>query len=106
MSEHIAPGKIGALEAELGELVARAHSQCIPVPESVEAAAKVLADHDLPVWPHTEVASIVRKAARVCVDQGMFVPARTLSVAAARMNDSGNDGIDVVQAQFLRSLSS
>lgn len=106
MSERIAPGRIGALDAELTELIARAHSQCISVPENVEAAAKVLAEHDLPVWPHTEVASIVRKAARVCVDQGMFVPARTLSVAAARMNDTGHDGIDVVQAQFLRSLSS
>lgn len=106
MSERIAPGRIGALEAELDELVARAHSQCVNVPENVEAAARVLAEHDVPVWPHTEVASIIRKAARVCVDQGMFVPARTLSVAAARMNDTGHDGIDVVQAQFLRSLSS
>ena len=106
MSERIAPGRIGALDAELNELLARAHSQCLNVPESVEEAAKALADHGLPVWPHTEVASIVRKAARVCVDQGMFVPARTLSVAAARMDDTGHDGIDVVQAQFLRSLSS
>ena len=38
--------------------------------------------HDLPVWPHTQVAAIVRDAARVCVDEGMFVPARTLSMAA------------------------
>jgi hypothetical protein len=35
----------------------------------------------------------------------MFVPARTLSVAAARMNDDENGGIDVVQAQFLRTLN-
>ena len=39
------------------------------------------------------------------VDEGMFVPARTLSVACARMNDDPNDGIDVVQNQFLRSLN-
>lgn len=106
MSEHIAPGRIGALNAELNELISRAHSQCIPVPENMDAAARLLAEHDLPVWPRTEVAGIVRKAARVCVDEGMFVPARTLSVAAARMDDAGSDGIDVVQAQFLRSLSS
>lgn len=74
MSDHIAPGAIGSLESELQELVSRADSQCIPVPESVEAAAHVLATHDLPVWPHIEVADIVRDAARVCVDEGMFVP--------------------------------
>ena len=44
-------------------------------------------------------------AARVCVDEGMFVPARTLSVAVARMNDGEGDNIDIIQAQFLRSLS-
>ncbi|MBW3089350.1 tetratricopeptide repeat protein [Bifidobacterium sp. 82T25] len=105
MSDHIAPGAIGSLEGELQELVARADSQCIAVPENVEAAAHVLAIHDLPVWPHIEVASIMRDAARVCVDEGMFVPARTLSVAVARMNDGEGDSIDVIQAQFLRSLS-
>ena len=97
MSDHIAPGAIGSLESELQELVSRADSQCIPVPESVEAAAHVLATHDLPVWPHIEVADIVRDAARVCVDEGMFVP--------ARMNDGEGDNIDIIQAQFLRSLS-
>ena len=105
MSDHIAPGAIGSLESELQELVSRADSQCIPVPESVEAAAHVLATHDLPVWPHIEVADIVRDAARVCVDEDMFVPARTLSVAVARMNDGEGDNIDIIQAQFLRSLS-
>ncbi|MFC5222864.1 tetratricopeptide repeat protein [Bifidobacterium leontopitheci] len=104
MSEHIAPGHIGALDDELHELVARAQSQCIPVPVDVEEAAHVLRAHDLPVWPRTEVADIVRDAARVCVDSGLFVPARTLSVAVARMAD--DDGtMDMVHAQFLRSLS-
>lgn len=32
-------------------------------------------------------------------------PARTLSVAVARMNDGEGDNIDIIQAQFLRSLS-
>nr|WP_165775822.1 tetratricopeptide repeat protein [Bifidobacterium scaligerum] len=105
MSDHIASGAIGSLESELQELVARADSQCIRVPETVDEAVHVLNMHDLPVWPHTEVATIVRDAARVCVDEGMFVPARTLSVAAARMNDGEGDGIDVIQGQFLRSLS-
>jgi tetratricopeptide (TPR) repeat protein len=105
MSEHISPGQIPALQAELQELTARAQSQCVAVAQTVEEAQSVLHHHDLPVWPHTEVASIVRTAARVCVDQGMFVPARTLSVAAARMNDDDNGGIDVVQAQFLRTLN-
>ncbi|NMM99910.1 tetratricopeptide repeat protein [Bifidobacterium sp. DSM 109958] len=105
MSDHIAPGQIDALEGELRELVARADSQCIPVPRDVPEAQRTLALHELPVWPHIEVASIVRHAARVSVDRGMFVPARTLSVAAARMNDGDDRGIDVVQAQFLRSLN-
>jgi tetratricopeptide (TPR) repeat protein len=105
MSDHIAPGAIGALGGELQELVSRADSQCIPMPESMQSAAGVLAAHDLPVWPHIGVAGIVRDAARVCVDEGMFVPARTLSVACARMNDGEGDNIDVIQAQFLRSLS-
>ncbi|MFT8531496.1 tetratricopeptide repeat protein [Bifidobacterium aquikefiri] len=105
MSDHISSGKIPTLQGELEELLARAQSQCIPVPQTIEGAQQLLISHDLPIWPHTEVSSIVRKAARVCVDEGMFVPARTLSVAAARMNDDDNDGVDVVQVQFLRSLN-
>lgn len=105
MSEHISPGKIASLDGELQELLARAESQCILVPVSFESAQQVLASHDLPVWPHTEVADIVREAAKVSVDKAMFVPARTLSVAAARMDDSADDGIDMAQAQFLRSLN-
>ena len=106
MSRHIAPGHIPSLDDELQELAARAESQCVPIPSDVDEAAALLAAHDLPVWPHTEVAAIVRDAARVCVDNGMFVPARTLSVAAARMNEPDNGGFDMVQAQFARSLSS
>ena len=104
MSDHIAPGQIGALESELRELMTRADSQCIPVPDGVESAAETLTSHDIPVWPHTQASTIVRRAARVCVDEGLFVPARTLSVACARMNDD-DGGIDVVQTQFLRSLN-
>ncbi len=105
MSDHIASGQIAALDGELRELIARAQSQCVRIPANVQEAQSVLQEHNLPVWPHTDAARIVRDAARVCVDNGMFVPARTLSVAAARMNDSDNGGIDIVQAQFLRSLN-
>lgn len=105
MSDHISAGSIGSLNGELQELLARADSQCIPVPRDVPQAQAVLRERELPVWPHTEVAGIVRDAARVTVDQGMFVPARTLSVAAARMNDGDDRGVDAVQAQFLRSLN-
>nr|WP_304355057.1 tetratricopeptide repeat protein [Bifidobacterium catenulatum] len=105
MSEEIAPGRIAMLEGELQELIGRAQSQCIPVPTNVPEAMHVLAQAGLPVWPNTQVASLVRKAARVCVDEGMFVPARTLSVAASRMDDEERDGADVVQMQFLRSLN-
>lgn len=105
MSDDIASGRIGSLEGELRELIARAQSQCIPVPTTVPEAMQVLEQAGLPVWPKTEVASLVRRAARVCVDEGMFVPARTLSVAASRMDDAERDGADVVQMQFLRSLN-
>ena len=105
MSDEIAPGRIAMLEDELQELISRTRSQCIPVPTNVPEAMHVLAEAGLPVWPNTQVASLVREAARVCVDEGMFVPARTLSVAAARMDDDGRDGADVVQTQFLRSLN-
>lgn len=105
MSDHIAPGRIGSLENELQELMSRTQSQCIPVPTNTHEAAHILDQAGLPVWPHTQVADIVRKAARVCVDEGMFVPARTLSVAACRMEDAEQDGADMVQMQFLRSLN-
>ena len=105
MSDHICSGRVPGLEGELQELVSRADSQCIRVPETVEEATFLLAVNDLPVWPHTEAGDIVREAARLTVDEGMFVPARTLSVAAARMNDGDGNGIDVVQAQFIRSLA-
>ena len=86
------PGRIAMLESELQELIGRAQSQCIPVPTDVPEAMHVLTQAGLPVWPNTQVASLVRKAARVCVDEGMFVPARTLSVAASRMDDEERDG--------------
>lgn len=105
MSDHITPDRIPALKGELAELRSRARSQCMVLPEDFNSARMVLSAHGLPVWPHTEVAAIVRDAARVCVDGGMFVPARTLSMAAARMNDDDNEGVDVVQAQFMRSLN-
>jgi hypothetical protein len=71
----------------------------------VEEAKACLREVGVPLWPNTEVAGIVRRAARVAVDEGLFVPARTLAVAAARMEAGGEDGIDAVQAQFLRSLN-
>ena len=105
MSDHISSGAMGSLETELNELVSRARSQCIPVPTTLEDAQRVLQEYDLPVWPRVEVASIMRQGARVCVDQALFMPARTLSMAAARMNDGGEGGLDAIQIQFLRSLS-
>ncbi|NEG95640.1 tetratricopeptide repeat protein [Bifidobacterium sp. SMB2] len=103
MSDYISSGAVPALEGEFNELMARARSQCIPVPQNVDDAKRVLAEHDLPVWPAPETLSIVRDAARMCVDNALFVPARTLSMAAARMDE--HDGLDAIQIQFLRSLN-
>lgn len=105
MAEHISPGRISMLKNELEELTARADSQCIAVPKNYRDACIVLREEGLPVWPHTKVATIVRQAARVLVDAGLFVPARTLSVAAARMNDDESNGLDMVEVQFLQSLN-
>ena len=105
MSEEIAPGRIAMLESELpGIDRTRAIAMHSGLPPT-SGAMHVLTQAGLPVWPNTQVASLVRKAARVCVDEGMFVPARTLSVAASRMDDEERDGADVVQMQFLRSLN-
>lgn len=87
---------------EMNEVQARAASQCIHLPVTLEDATRTLDAHDIPVWPRTEVAPIVLDAARVCVDRAMFVPARTLAVAAMRLVGDENDA---VQMQFLRSLS-
>ncbi|WP_300767363.1 tetratricopeptide repeat protein [uncultured Bifidobacterium sp.] len=105
VSGSIAPGHISALDGELQELMARMRSQHIRVPVDLPDAQDVLEKHGVPVWPRTEVSHIVRSAARVCVDEGLFVPARTLSLAAARMEDADVAGLDLVQMQFLRSLN-
>lgn len=102
MSDAVAPNQVPSLGEELSEVRGRATSQNIPIPTAMAQAQRTLAEHDIPVWPGTEVAPIMLRAARVGVDQGMFVPARTLAVAAARM---GEQGIDAVQLQFLRSLN-
>lgn len=102
MSDAVAPNQVPSLGEELSEVRGRATSQNIPIPTAMAQAQRTLAEHDIPVWPGTEVAPIMLRAARVGVDRGMFVPARTLAVAAARM---GEQGIDAVQLQFLRSLN-
>lgn len=105
MSESIRPGAIPALQGELTELMARVESQCIEVPHNAQEAGELLEEEGVPVWPSTEVTQIVRRAARVTVDEGLFVPARTLALASARLDDSSEMGLDMVQSQFLRSLN-
>lgn len=106
MCQTFALGQIPACEEEHQELIARARSQDIDIPMTIDQAHETLEYYNLPVWPSGEVSIIVEEAARVCVDEGMFVPARTLSVAAARMSENIMEGMDSVQAQFIRSLGS
>lgn len=106
VSDAIHPDGIRALRGERDELQRRAKSQRVAVPQDAEEAKDCLREAGVPLWPHTDVAGIVRRAARVAVDEGLFVPARTLAVASARMEAGGDDGgVDAVQAQFLRSLN-
>ncbi len=105
MSASTNPQRADMIRTEYEDLVQRAKSQGVSIPTTKSEAAQELQRNGVPVWPHTEVASIVRDAARVCVDEKLFVPARTLAVAAARFNESDED-IDLVQLQYLRSLNS
>ena len=59
---------------------------------------------DIPVWPNIEANNIIGKAAKLTVNDGMFVIARTLCVAHIRMSSS-EDLEGAVQSQFLRSLN-
>jgi tetratricopeptide (TPR) repeat protein len=105
VSDAIRHNAIPSLEPEFNELMARVNSQRIPVPRTLEDSRAVLAFHGIVVWPQTQTAEIVEHAARVAVDLGLFVPARTLCLAAARLDDSSENGLDIIQGQFLRSLN-
>ncbi len=102
MAQALAPQMIPTLREESEEVRIRARSQDIAVPGDLAQAMRTLMAHDIPVWPDTELMPIVDRAAHATVDEGMFVTARTLAVASARMR---SDGIDAVQMQFLRSLN-
>lgn len=103
MSNAIHEGLIPSLSEELNELRSRCQSQGIEVPEEGPEVIAVLNNASIPVWPHIDVAGIVQEASVTCVDAGLFIPAHTLALAAARV-DSGASGVSVVQAQFIQSL--
>lgn len=105
MCSYVGPGIVEEAGEELEELTRRAARQCIAVPQTLPQAVVTLQAHGIPVWPSPDIAALMREGARMLVDAGMFVPARTLSVAAARMNAASPNAIDAVQVQFLRSLS-
>jgi tetratricopeptide (TPR) repeat protein len=94
----------GALEGELEELSGRMRSQGIEVPQTDEQVRSALDADSLPLWPDRQISTILEEATHVSVDEGMFVPARTIARAWARVNRSHQNGIDMVQARFLRSL--
>lgn len=104
MADMLMPEQFDSLRTEMLELVDRSRSQCVRVPMNITEAYDVLNAHSIPVWPHTPVEKIVQRTARESVDAGMFVLARTLSVAAARMS-VGNEDHMIIETQFLRSLS-
>lgn len=104
LSDAIHPNGIPALAHEYKELLDRAASQRISLPQTVSEAINILTEADIPIWPHTEVATIIRQASRAMVDDGLFVPARTLALATARM-DTRAGKPDAIQTQFLRSMT-
>lgn len=89
---------------ELDELLSRMRSQCKLIPSNIHEAQMALLSEDVPAWPDIEAEEIIDKAAKLTVNDGMFVIARTLCVANIRMT-SNEDLSSTVQTQFLRSLN-
>lgn len=104
MAQYLAPGKIEPLEMELDELLSRMRSQCKLIPRNIHEAQMALLSEDIPAWPDIEAEEIIDKAAKLTVNDGMFVIARTLCVANIRMTFN-EDLSSTVQTQFLRSLN-
>ena len=105
LSAQIGPERMEPLGSELEELVRRARSQDIQLPSGEEEAAAVMRSHGLPLWPDPQVLEIVSAAAEVCVDNRLFIPARTLLVSSARMKDTDELSVKSQQIQVLRSLN-
>ena len=104
MADYLAPGRIEPLSVELEELLSRMQSQCYKAPRNMDEVRQIFQQEDIPVWPNIEANHIIGKAAKLTVDDGMFVIARTLCVAHIRMTLS-EDWEGAVQSQFLRSLN-
>ncbi|WP_375169498.1 tetratricopeptide repeat protein [Gardnerella vaginalis] len=104
MADYLAPGRIEPLQMELEELLSRMRSQCYKAPANMDDVKQNFMNDDIPVWPNIEASHIIGKAAKLTVDEGMFVIARTLCVANIRMT-SNEDLEGAVQSQFLRSLN-
>ncbi|RFT23102.1 hypothetical protein CG395_02725, partial [Bifidobacteriaceae bacterium GH022] len=94
-----------SLEVELAELLSRVESQCIAVPRSLNQAKEMLEINNVVNWPDVNAYEIIDEAAKVTVNEGMFVIARTLSVARSRMLFRNDSSESIVQMQFLRSLN-
>ena len=94
-----------SLEVELAELLSRVESQCIAVPRSLHQAKEMLEINNIVNWPDVNAYEIIDEAAKVTVNEGMFVIARTLSVARSRMLFRNDSSESIVQMQFLRSLN-
>lgn len=94
----------GALPGELSELSERMRLQGLAVPEDEDDIDGALRSDSLVIWPDRQIRTILSEATRVSVDEGMFIPARTIARAWARVDHADQGGIDMVQARFLHSL--
>lgn len=94
----------GAAQDEFAELSRRMHLLGIQVPQSDEEISAALQADSIPGWPDRQILVILERATHVCVDEGMFIPARTIARAWTRVSHSHQDGIDMVQSRFLRTL--
>lgn len=95
---------IAQAENEFRELMRRTAMQNISVPQTVEESEEYLKRRGVPVWPKIKVAEIVSQASRVLIDRELFIPGKTLSLAATRMSHGNGEDENSVQVLFLRSL--
>lgn len=105
MSSDISRSRSFNLQVELDELMDRARSQDLILPHNEQEARKVLEEHDIPIWPNPQVQQIVNQAARICVNNRLFVPAKTLLISSARMASAEEYSMKARRIQVLRSLN-
>lgn len=89
---------------EMQQVIANAVSQNIHIPRNLNESIRTLHEANIPVWPDERLNGIICDAERVCVDNGLFIPAINLALAAARMNSGDGMRTGIADWCFRDSL--